>query len=181
MKRHNKLLLILAAVTLIAGGCTTKPPDTGLDQQGNAVAASGGAVTQAKNTPSENKTTNAPTDLGPPPEQQQNEIPATQALSYTDYSTDTLASAQKSGKKVVLFFYADWCPFCVEADKQFKAKLDQIPKGVTILKTDYDTETALKKKYVITYQHTLVQIDASGNLVSKWNGGDVENLIKYIK
>lgn len=109
------------------------------------------------------------------------ETPTTTRGEYKTYSPDTARAEQAAGHKVVLFFHADWCPFCVEADKQFKAKLDQIPKGVTVLKTNYDTETALKKKYVVTYQHTFVQIDANGNLVSKWNGGDVDSLTKYLK
>jgi thiol-disulfide isomerase/thioredoxin len=103
------------------------------------------------------------------------------AGEYKDYGPDAVAQAQKAGSKVVLFFHADWCPFCVEADKQFKAKLDQIPPGVTIFKTPYDTETALKQKYGVTYQHTFVQIDAKGNMATKWNGGDIANLKKYIK
>lgn len=100
--------------------------------------------------------------------------------SYKVYSTEII-KAEAARHKIVLFFYADWCPFCVEADKQFKAQLNQIPPGVTVLKTNYDTESALKKKYVITYQHTFVQIDANGNLVSKWTGGDIENLKKYLR
>jgi peroxiredoxin len=101
--------------------------------------------------------------------------------SYQNYSPETAKTEQAAGHKVVLFFHADWCPFCVEADKQFKAKLDQIPQGVTVLKTNYDTETALKKKYAVTYQHTFVQIDAEGNLSSKWNSGDIDNLKKNLK
>ncbi len=108
-------------------------------------------------------------------------VPTTTHGKYQDYSPDTVKTEQAAGHKLVLFFHADWCPFCVEADKQFKLKADQIPQGVTVLKTNYDAETALKKKYVITYQHTLVQIDGNGNLVSKWNGGDVDNLKKYLK
>ncbi len=101
--------------------------------------------------------------------------------SYVDYSAETVAAEQKAGHKVVLSFYAPWCPFCKAADAAFKAKLDQIPAGVTVVKTDYDSNTALKQKYGVTYQHTFVQIDASGNQVSKWSGGDIENLKIYLK
>lgn len=103
------------------------------------------------------------------------------AGTYTSYSLTEVEAAQKAGKKVVLFFHADWCPFCVEADKQFKARLSELPASTVVLKTNYDTEATLKKKYAVTYQHTFVQIDAEGKLVSKWNGGDVENLKKYLK
>lgn len=108
-------------------------------------------------------------------------VPASKPGTYTTYSENQLKTANERGDKVVLFFHAPWCPFCKTADAAFLANLDKIPSGVTLLKTDYDTETELKKKYIVTYQHTFVQVDSSGNLVTKWNGGDIDNLIKYIK
>ncbi len=101
--------------------------------------------------------------------------------AYKDYSPETVAAEQKAGNKVVLFFHAVWCPYCKAADAAFKANLDKIPAGVTVLKTDYDSNTALKQKYGVTYQHTFVQIDNAGNQVTKWNGGDTDNLTKFIK
>lgn len=100
---------------------------------------------------------------------------------YLDYSPETLQAELAEGHKVVLFFHAPWCPFCKAADVAFKAKLDQIPANVVVLKTDYDSNTALKQKYGVTYQHTFVQIDKDGNMITKWNGGDLDNLRKYLK
>lgn len=100
---------------------------------------------------------------------------------YLDYSPETLKAEIAEDHKVVLFFHAPWCPFCKAADAAFKAKLDQIPANVVILKTDYDSNTALKQQYGVTYQHTFVQIDKDGNMLSKWNGGDLANLVKYLK
>ena len=100
---------------------------------------------------------------------------------YKDYSAQAMAAAQAAGHKVVLYFYAPWCPFCRAADADFQAHGDKIPAGVTVLKTSYDNETALKQKYGVTYQHTFVQIDNSGNLVTKWISGDTELLAKNIK
>lgn len=100
---------------------------------------------------------------------------------YKDYSETTLAQAQQAGQKVVLFFNAIWCPFCRAADIDFKAHTNKIPEGITLLKLNYDTETELKKKYGVTYQHTFVQIDSQGNLVTKWVSGDTAKLIANIK
>jgi hypothetical protein len=50
-----------------------------------------------------------------------------------------------------------------------------------VFKTDYDTSNDLKTKYGVTYQHTFVQIDSSGNAITKWVGGDTAALIKNIK
>jgi len=52
-----------------------------------------------------------------------------------------------------------------------ESNLSNIPSGTTILSADYDTYTDLKKKYGVTTQHTLVQVDKDGNQITKWSGG----------
>lgn len=103
------------------------------------------------------------------------------AGSYKEYSPQTLTSEQSAGNKVVLFFYAPWCPYCIAADKAFKQNLDKIPAGVTLLKIDYDSNKDLKNKYGVTTQHTFVQIDDKQEKVTLWVSGDVELLQKNIK
>ncbi len=88
--------------------------------------------------------------------------------SYEVYSAEKLSLAQSGD--VVLFFRASWCPTCRGLDSDIRSHVGDIPDGVTILDVDYDTSTDLKKKYGVTYQHTLVQVDASGNQIIKWTG-----------
>lgn len=102
------------------------------------------------------------------------------AGSYESYSAEKIAMAETG--KVVLFFHASWCPSCKALNSDMEKNMSAIPAGVTILKTDYDKETELKKKYGVTYQHTLVQVDKDGNLIKKWSGGSkLENLISQIQ
>lgn len=98
---------------------------------------------------------------------------------YVTYSERAFADA--TGKKRVLFFHAPWCPTCRPADAEFQAKAAEIPEDVILFKTDYDSSTALKKKYGITYQHTYVLVDDKGNEVKKWNGGALAELIAQTK
>lgn len=88
--------------------------------------------------------------------------------SYEAYAPEKLALAETG--KVVLFFRASWCPTCRALDADIKAHIEDVPEGVTILDVDYDKSTALKQKYGVTMQHTLVQVDAKGNLITKWTG-----------
>ncbi len=88
--------------------------------------------------------------------------------SYEAYAPEKLARAETGD--VVLFFHASWCPSCRGLNTDIESHVKEIPEGVTILKTDYDKETELKKKYGITYQHTLVQVDKDGNMIKKWSG-----------
>jgi thioredoxin 1 len=88
--------------------------------------------------------------------------------AYEAYAPEKLARANTGD--VVLFFHASWCPSCRGLNADIEKNLDSIPSDVSILKVDYDTETELKKKYGITYQHTLVQVTADGTLIKKWSG-----------
>lgn len=103
-----------------------------------------------------------------------------QAGTYETYDPSKLALAENG--KVVLFFNASWCPYCRTLDKNIKNNLSSIPNNLTILNVDYDNSTELKKKYGVTSQHTLVQVDSSGNLITKWSGGsDIGDIVSKLK
>ncbi len=100
--------------------------------------------------------------------------------SYEAYAPEKLARAETGD--VVLFFHASWCPSCRGLSADIEANMSSIPEGVSILKVDYDKETELKKKYAVTYQHTLVQVDKDGNLIKKWSGSPkLSNLVSEIQ
>jgi thiol-disulfide isomerase/thioredoxin len=102
------------------------------------------------------------------------------AGAYEAYSADKIARAETGD--VVIFFHASWCPSCRGLNSSIESNLKSIPEGVTILKADYDKETELKKKYGVTNQHTLVQVDKEGNLIKKWSGGSsLDNLLSQIQ
>lgn len=136
--------------------------------EGEKASSSEGIMEQKKEGETMEKTENSEAMMEKPGE-------------YKEYSVAAVSAAQATGNNVVLFFHATWCPFCKAANTEFTSRASEIPSGVTVLKTDYDSQTALKQKYGVTYQHTFVQIDASGNQISKWTGGDIENLKKYVK
>lgn len=94
---------------------------------------------------------------------------------YREYSESEYGLA--ADQKRVIFFHASWCPTCKVANEEFTSQADKIPEDVVLFKTDYDTETELKKKYGITYQHTFVLVDENGDEIKKWNGGGIEELI----
>jgi thiol-disulfide isomerase/thioredoxin len=99
---------------------------------------------------------------------------------YIAYDASKIAFAKEG--KVVLFFNASWCPQCQAIDKDIKASLGDIPADTLILNVDYDTNKDLKTKYAVTTQHTFVQVDDSGNMLTKWVGGNtLEEVISRLK
>jgi thiol-disulfide isomerase/thioredoxin len=105
--------------------------------------------------------------------------------SYIIFSTTALQ--QNSDKKRVLFFYANWCPTCRPADISFRENEDKIPDDLVLIRVNYkdsDTdqdEDNLAKQYGVTYQHTFVQINENGQVLTKWNGGELDKLLINIK
>lgn len=99
--------------------------------------------------------------------------PATngQPGTYTDYSQTAIANA--TGTKL-LFFHAPWCPQC--RDLEADITNSGVPSGVTIIKVDYDTNQALRQKYGVTLQTTVVRVDDQGNLVDKFVAYDNPSL-----
>lgn len=106
-------------------------------------------------------------------------VDLTNSGSYEAYSAEKFVRAET--QDLVIFFHAPWCPTCRGLNSNIESNLKSIPKDLTILKTDYDSETELKVKYGVTTQHTLVQVDKDGNLIKKWSGGGkLENLLSQL-
>lgn len=103
----------------------------------------------------------------------------------TGWGAEGYKNAQ--GDKIVLFFYANWCPTCRPVDVELKERNEEIPAGIEIYQVNYndsDTDQAekeLAKKYGVTYQHTFIQIDKEGNEITRWNGGGLDKLLSSIK
>ena len=93
---------------------------------------------------------------------------------------DEVAFNAAAGQTRVYFFHAGWCPSCRALERDINANLDRIPADVVLFKTDYDSNTALKRRYGVTYQHTLVVVDAQGELVTKWTGGDFDDILEQL-
>lgn len=87
-------------------------------------------------------------------------------IDQAAYDADP-ASYHGSGD-VVLFFSASWCPTCQASIKSLDA--DGVPGGLTVVKVDYDQANDLKKEYGVTVQHTYVQVDESGDELTKFTG-----------
>lgn len=89
---------------------------------------------------------------------------------YTTYNSSAVSDALAAGKNVILFFHAPWCPTCKAADANFIK--ETAPANTVVFKTDYDSNTDLRKKYGVTYQHTFVSLNADGSLKKKMSGAD---------
>lgn len=111
------------------------------------------------------------------PQAMEEENAATETdASYSDYEPSVLAN----GEMKVLFFYAAWCPICRAAEADVQAWYGAELPSINMYKVNYDTETALKSRFGVTYQHTFVLVDGEGNAVTTVQGPSDEQLRRMI-
>lgn len=168
--KNQSLLIIAAVIILLAGGAflysqSQKTPDAMMDKTGDQMMKDD-SLMQEDEMMKEDEDSMMQDDG------------AMMSDRYVAYTPQAFAAA--SNEKRVLYFHADWCPTCRPFNAELSTRTDEIPSGVVVFKTNYDTENALKQKYGITYQHTFVIVDSAGNEVSKWNGGSVDQFLSRI-
>jgi thioredoxin 1 len=78
------------------------------------------------------------------------------ALEIKPYSAQALAAAQAADKPVAIHFHADWCPTCKAQDKVLQSLKADPGLNVTLLTANYDTEKALKQRFKVREQSTIV-------------------------
>lgn len=83
--------------------------------------------------------------------------------SYLDYDESIVSSLTGD---IVLFFHADRCPTCRQAEKSFWET--GIPAWLTILKVDFDTARDLSKQYTVLTQTSYVYIKSDGTMIKRW-------------
>ena len=141
------------------------------------VAVIGGAMAyllvtdEAKQAKDTMTNTSQPQTTATPPPAETSATPG----AYIDYNENAIAN---TASKKVLFFHAPWCPQCRALEEDIKVK--GVPAGVTVIKVDYDTNQALRQKYGVQLQTTLVLVDDDGNLVKKYVAYD-EPTIEAVK
>jgi len=96
---------------------------------------------------------------------------------YTDLAA---AEALAAKTPTVLFFAANWCPYCQADLKDINANGSRLG-NITIVVVDYDKERELEQQYGVTVQDTFVQIDATGTRLAAWNGGGVDGILSHTK
>lgn len=99
-------------------------------------------------------------------------------VTLADYNKDP---SKYADTKKVYFFHASWCPICQGIEKEINADMSRIPAGVTLIKTDFDNSTDLRKKYGVTVQYTFVQFDNDGNEVAQWSASSLSDAVAGIK
>ena len=72
-----------------------------------------------------------------------------------------------NGNSAVLFFHAQWCPYCLANEKRLNDWYSSGDYPISTYKIDYDTAIELKNQFNVVQQDTFILIDGSGKEVSR--------------
>src|SRR3989338_6845289 len=85
------------------------------------------------------------------------------ATKYLDFNKDDYEKALKEKKKILLYFYSNWCPTCKKEQPETFAAFNELNDrdliGFRVNFRDSDTdadEEQLAKDFGVSYQHTKV-------------------------
>lgn len=174
MKKYVTVFCAITTILLLGASCTMTPPTS--TETPTTPTAPQNAVERVPSVQNKTNTQDAEADQSAISTQDDPLPQAPASGRYTTYDASIVAN-QSEEDIVILFFHASWCPTCAALEKDIQSHLSDIPSNVTILKTDYPGERELIKKYGVTYQHTLVRVDRTGERITQWSGGNTLNSI----
>ena len=90
-------------------------------------------------------------------------------LGYVDYAVYKAHPAAFDGRKVVLFYWASWCPNCAAhaATIETAVRAHTLPRNLSIVKVDYDDNDVRKIGYQVLQQDTFVLVDRAGKALRR--------------
>ncbi len=101
-------------------------------------------------------------------------LAGTESSKYIEFNKADYGKALRQNKKILLYFYADWCPTCRAEQPNTFAAFNEVNDpsliGFRVNFRDSDTdadEEALAKEFGVSYQHTKV-ILRDGQRAGKW-------------
>ena len=158
--RINYLLVLLAVFSVLVFGCAQgtaanvmEKKDTTANKEGEVMEKEGAMMDKSGYT---------------------GKVLAGATTKYLDFNKADYDKALKEKKKILLYFYANWCPICrLEQPKTFAAfneLNDPDLMGFRVNYRDSDTdefEVELAKEFGVSYQHTKV-ILKGGQRVAKF-------------
>lgn len=110
-------------------------------------------------------------------EQPEQEVMMKSGGEFTVYNDDVIGN----GEPAVLFFHAQWCPYCIANEKRLQDWYGSGDYDVSTYKIDFDTAAGLKQQYGVVQQDTFIRIDGSGNEVTRLSFPSEDELRQLIQ
>lgn len=114
-------------------------------------------------------------------------LAGTEQTKYLDFNKADYDKAFKENKKILLYFYANWCPICKREQVDTFAAFNEINDpdliGFRVNYRDSETdtdETALAKEFGVGYQHTKVILKNGERILKAPDSWDKERYLEEL-
>lgn len=190
----NYLLVVLVLFSVVVFGCTSQTQtskNAGDDKKADGIIAkddgttfgSDGKVVESTQTDGESGTSGMGT-TGYAGEV----LAGTGSTKYVDFNKADYDKALKEKKKILLYFYANWCPLCKAEQPETFAAFNELNDsdliGFRVNYKDSDTdddEEALAKELGIAYQHTKVILKDKQKVLKAPDSWDRQRYLTELK
>lgn len=139
----NCFLVLLAVLSIVVFGCTQTSTTDVIEKEGEMMKKDEAVMEKSLYTGKV--------------------LAGTEATKYLDFNKADYDKALKEKKKILLYFYANWCPICKKEQPETFAAFNELNDpdliGFRVNYRDSDTdsdEEALAKQFGVSYQHTKV-------------------------
>lgn len=120
--------------------------------------------------------------MGEVPQGYVGEVLAGDASPYLAFTKRDYDKAQGEGKIVLLYFYANWCPICIDEEKHVYEAFNALTRDdivgfrVNYRDSEADSfEEQLAKDFGVTYQHTKVILKDGEQVTKAPNSWDTDD------
>jgi thiol-disulfide isomerase/thioredoxin len=120
-------------------------------------------------------------------------LAGTAEVPLLEFNVKDYELANNSGKLIILYFYAEWCPLCRAEFPRMQSAFDVLPRisavkvenvvGFRVNYKDGSTEAAeisLAKELGVAYQHTKVFLKSGERILKAPDTWEVERYVKEI-
>ena len=163
--KTNYLIVLLAIFSLVVFGCTqvqrSSKKDSMMEKENSMMAEEGFEMMHGKMM-NENDMKNEGNMMA---EYKGKVLAGTEKTKYLDFNKADYDKALKEKKKIVLYFYANWCQICKKEQPETMAAFNELKDsnlvGFRVHYNDGEDNNdakALAQQFQVPYQHTKVII-----------------------
>lgn len=161
MKKINHVLALLAVFSVFLLGCAQ--PEDAVEKKSAMMEKDASAMTKegdAMEKSAESMEKEAMMEKSP---YMGKVLAGTGPTKYLEFNKADYDKALKENRKILLYFYANWCPLCRKEQPEIFAAFNELDNpGLIGFRVNYkdgdddEFERALAKEFGIGYQHTKV-------------------------